>query len=811
MAVSFASNSFQLANWGFSVGDIAALSGAGRAVITWLTAAHRDRGLLDFLNTSTSDIGLRRGLVSPEALNQRWGRELSLLHNGRRRDYRSNNPDERVENLDRFTWLMTLIVVCLDQAVYPDAVQEIVTETTLLIFSDKILETEYLRHEIPKHIEGWRSITHVRKLHPRASTFWRSLERDGRHLPGFVPRSDSEELIRLLAWISVGISSEYRTNSSDAFSLAMMLQEMGLDILRTGTVDDHFDESFIVVIYDTSILPPTSRPNSENNRSGMRIPLLALQETVSLWPGSVDDNNRRREVFMLGERAATDLDFAVRADASNEIWDEPQQWLLAFTMDKTPPKRVNPEVFSLARQYLFLPTQAALDALLEFLETWKPLTGSDILKILKSWSLSKDTIPSELLGEWAKQVPRQPTLFSSGLPLGHILSLDSWKMVAEMQIFLLGYYYTALGRLVDVSQLTVMEAFGAWGWYDTSTIGELRKVGETGKEYVDKVHGKGKEYKKESILQLVAKFYAGSNAAQASLIRKDTVGVIGKLTVVTPGLLGDADNPERIRKFILLDIDSTCIPSNSAGLIVAAGRLAPEHLQVRLASATSAISAEDIPQLISSDQVSDFTSHIEPAWDYDPTLCRVVYRHQGRLVSKTNPLMCEAQNLRNSAVCSIFHYGPDQWTFLWGHGCSSNCQVNEIASPCSSGGILEEDSETAMLPEFHSMGKDWLDLQCYQAKLEDFYDAKYIWCNEAGDSADFDYLNPHQPPTTPHECVIVFVRTQGKSKARSCIGSLYTCYMPVEHSRCIREYPWRKYSANPVVIQNQEKGVLVLM
>lgn len=103
MAVSFASNSFQLANWGFSVGDIAALSGAGRAVITWLTAAHRDRGLLDFLNTSTSDIGLRRGLVSPEALNQRWGRELSLLHNGRRRDYRSNNPDERVENLDRFT------------------------------------------------------------------------------------------------------------------------------------------------------------------------------------------------------------------------------------------------------------------------------------------------------------------------------------------------------------------------------------------------------------------------------------------------------------------------------------------------------------------------------------------------------------------------------------------------------------------------------------------------------------------------------------------------------------------------------------
>jgi hypothetical protein len=41
MSVSFNSNSAYLSTWGFSLGDIAVINGAGRAIITWMTAAHR--------------------------------------------------------------------------------------------------------------------------------------------------------------------------------------------------------------------------------------------------------------------------------------------------------------------------------------------------------------------------------------------------------------------------------------------------------------------------------------------------------------------------------------------------------------------------------------------------------------------------------------------------------------------------------------------------------------------------------------------------------------------------------------------------
>lgn len=84
MALSFVANSWQLANWGFSAGDIAVLAGAGRNVITWLSAEARDRNLLDFLKVSPTGLGIRGGLINTASLNQRWGQTAVLFKNGRR-------------------------------------------------------------------------------------------------------------------------------------------------------------------------------------------------------------------------------------------------------------------------------------------------------------------------------------------------------------------------------------------------------------------------------------------------------------------------------------------------------------------------------------------------------------------------------------------------------------------------------------------------------------------------------------------------------------------------------------------------------
>lgn len=164
------------------------------------------------------------------------------------------------------------------------------------------------------------------------------------------------------------------------------------------------------------------------------------------------------------------------------------------------------------------------------------------------------------------------------------------------------------------------------------------------------------------MLLVVAMLYAGAPMNQASQVKRDTAGLIAKLTAVTPGLLGDADNPEQIRKFVLLDMDSTCLPSNGK-LINTDTRILAEYIAVLSTKITTPHSATEI----AIDGSSDFTAHIEPAWGYDSTLCCVIFRHEGRLVYRANPLSCEAQVLKNWAVCSHFQYCTNTTSLLYGH------------------------------------------------------------------------------------------------------------------------------------------------
>lgn len=71
MAVSFASGTITLANWGFGAGDIAVIAGAGRAVGNWLMPQRRDRALLDFFAVQPEDILQRKGLMDVVALHKR--------------------------------------------------------------------------------------------------------------------------------------------------------------------------------------------------------------------------------------------------------------------------------------------------------------------------------------------------------------------------------------------------------------------------------------------------------------------------------------------------------------------------------------------------------------------------------------------------------------------------------------------------------------------------------------------------------------------------------------------------------------------
>jgi hypothetical protein len=50
---------------------------------------------------------------------------------------------------------------------------------------------------------------------------------------------------------------------------------------------------------------------------------------------------------------------------------------------------------------------------------------------------------------------------------------------------------------------------------------------------------------------------------QVQFVSERAVGVLGKLAIVTGSLMGQADSPEKVEKFWLLDVDQSGIPRNS--------------------------------------------------------------------------------------------------------------------------------------------------------------------------------------------------------------------------------------------------------
>ena len=569
MAVSFLANSWQLANWGFSGGDIAALAGAGRGVVTWLSASGRDKVLFDFLKTSSSNIDIRRGLIECAKLNERWSAQIHLFQNGRRCVFTPAGKSVEIENIDGFTWIMTIIVACLDAMMANSVLNDVVVQLLIRMLADNAFNVEYLQQEIPNHIQGWRSTACVRGMVLKAQDDWRTLEEQGRHLPGLVPLNEGEEIIQLLHWLITGKSARYNTSSSDAFSLAVLLADLGFDLLRTGYPGDMFGEANIVVIFDDSFAPAGNGTSPFQRRYGMRIPLRSPEECVSLWPGPSASNNHRRQIFVNAMEVGADLQISAVYEGDGLQWRYQVQSGAHSRIGRS-----DPDTYRLARKYTLLVTKQALDGMLELIE---------------SWSLDR----------------KEQGRVARCLELGTV-SEDDMKYLADLQVFLLGYYYGALKPLVNVTQLSTQEAIGSWIWYDTLLLGGVATlVGlyRNSDQHDDRSAGITLIPNME-LMKLIAYLFAGAENDQMSGLGDSMQGAYGlnaKLVLLSASLLGI----DQVGEFMLLDIDPTCIPSDHRG-IVRAGK------QSKCAT-SFATSASALHILDEGESAQDFTAHIQPA------------------------------------------------------------------------------------------------------------------------------------------------------------------------------------------------------
>jgi hypothetical protein len=183
-----------LKQWNFPDKDITTMAGAGRNTVTWMTARFRDQSFLEHHEIRSEDLLLRRGFIKTDELQGRWGKSLKLLKNGKQEMYQTTPRND----LDPFTWLMVLIYATLNAALSDLHCNSIMMDFVVKLFDED--SKDYLRGELPAHIEGWNSIASVRMIAEEAQTEWYQLEKYGEHQPGY-SRKRQEKHSRLL-WVA---------------------------------------------------------------------------------------------------------------------------------------------------------------------------------------------------------------------------------------------------------------------------------------------------------------------------------------------------------------------------------------------------------------------------------------------------------------------------------------------------------------------------------------------------------------------------------------------------------------------------------
>ena len=747
MAVSFASGSFALANWGFSAGDIAAMAGAGRSAGNWLMAQARDRSLLEFLGVDVEDIVIRKGLLDVVALHSRWDQKLFLLQNGKSTTFQeaSGSKLPLIPNMDKFTWLMALITAALDASLDSKQLRMLMTKFLAKLFEESVTGREYLQHEAMHHIQGWLSVAFVRGITWKARRIWGDLATSCKHPPGLIPESDHGDLFRLLMWMTTGKGRIFHTSSSDTFSVAKILEELGLEVQTTENSQQHIDESQTVVCWSAELPYPTGfSVREQRKRRGMRIPLAFMEEVASLFP---TDRNKLRCVFEDGMQVvkkdkirllpfcdedppAYDKAPAYSGTDNVDMWYE-----IASDSKATVPRLTN-FAARLAKALLPLVTPAAARALQDIVRT---------------------------LGDDARDIVSYLAFDSSDPDLRRTSQNYEWNdNLSQLQMFILGYYYELLWPLLNTSQMAEQEAFGSWGWFDMSCLNFIKSC----------LHGRGSRPKdgtkvptiyRHDMMNLMAYLFAGAGIDQLSSVRQGALGIIGKLSLVESTLLGATADPEDFGKLFLLDVDPASIPCSAAGVIYPGN-----SIPVRFKAPKSDL-LEDISNLcleeVEAEATEDFTTHIEPDWDYDTQTCLVAYRHRGRIVHRLDPWLISVS--------------------LWNKYYELNMRD-------------KDGKRIAAVMEFDQRFRKRLpSTRVHRISLEDFHGGFAPFPEErlaqAPEDASADI--PIEP---------VFIDTNGRPNARTCITAMYDNKYDGEHVRVVSS---RAEVAEAV---KQSKKVIVL-
>ncbi|KAF2873831.1 hypothetical protein BDV95DRAFT_567840 [Massariosphaeria phaeospora] len=632
MAVSFTSSSLALANWGFSVGDIAVLAGAGRKAGTWLFAQFKDRTLLDWMGIDLDAVLRRKGLCDTAELHERWDKKITLMKNNQKTPIVSKGGTKVpvIEDMGRFTWLMTLITAALDAAMQKSTLHELLVKFLLKLFEEKKSGEEFLRIEASQHIQGWLSAACVRSIALKARKSWDDQGTNQQHQAGFIPPAELEGIYHFLLWLVCGDMNIYHTPSTDIFCLAAILENLGLKIKTSLNKNEVFDEADVAVVWSNQLAPTAVVRSHPKFRPGMRIPLSHMEEVASLFPRS-DERNKLRTLFKLGMEAVEADGVSLHAVAAEDnlprvkgspFLDSEQDisYEIRLTSREKIP-RLTDDVSRLAGWLLPVESPAACTRLLRIIE-----------ELEKSHQEKHNVHTLAFALDSSEQNSRS---------YGAQHDYDYGDALNYLQAFFLGYWYQLLHPLLDTTLLESEEGFGSWSWADLMCLDFIREIVHTRMHQRTK-HGKRYFMYRYEIMKLTAYLFGGAEIGQIRRAAYGAVGVIGKIPVLYSSLT--YGHPKNFGKFSLLDIDASFIPSTDCGIVLPGVATDARFIKSNeILNRDSVVQTQLLANVKIEDVVTrdggeeDFTMHIEPDWNNDSQTCVVVYRHKGRIVTRVNP------------------------------------------------------------------------------------------------------------------------------------------------------------------------------
>jgi hypothetical protein len=127
-------------------------------------------------------------------------------------------------------------------------------------------------------------------------------------------------LFHFICWLVAGKDNHYRIASTDIFSVALILENLGLEIWTTENIHNQFHESDVVVFWSNTVAPTALVKTQPVCRPGMRIHLAHIEEVASLFPVSADCNTLR-SIFERGMDAVRkdELSLQIQRSKSNSL------------------------------------------------------------------------------------------------------------------------------------------------------------------------------------------------------------------------------------------------------------------------------------------------------------------------------------------------------------------------------------------------------------------------------------------------------------------------------------------------------------